>query len=597
MHKLLARQVRRFFGSPEKLPAELHPFVTAVEEAYRQSDSDRAMLERSMEVVSAELSDRLRLREALLASKKAEEELSRALSVLTATLESTADGILVTTTDRKIVRTNQKFVDQWGVPQVLQESGDYDKTVAFAADLLKDPELFLERIDQISRQPEDESFDVLHFKDGRIIERYSLPQRIRGETVGRVWSFREVTERRELEHQLRQAQKMESIGRLAGGVAHDFNNLLTVISGRVEFLVDAPNLTQEQQVDVHEIGKAQERAGDLTRQLLAFSRKQILHPQVVDLNNSLDEVAPMVRRLIGEDIQVNIVRGEALGRVMADRGQVQQVLMNLSLNARDAMPSGGQLSIRTANQLASTADIEGGCSAPRGCVLLEVTDTGSGMDEATASQIFEPFFTTKGEGMGTGLGLATVYGIVKQSGASISVETAPGEGTKFRILFPTADLVATGLPKKEEPEILDSGSETILLVEDELAVLALAQRILQMCGYKVLTASYGEAALRIASLPDQRIDLVVTDVVMPGMNGREFVDALHDRSPGIPVLYMSGYTNDDILRRGLMDSTVAFLQKPFTAKSLARLVRSVLDAEPSVGEPGNGSLTNKREPA
>jgi PAS domain S-box-containing protein len=580
MHKLLARQLRRF------LPAGLLPFVSVVEEAYRQSDSDRAMLEHSMEVVSAELGDRFRLREALLASKKAEEELSRALSVLTATLESTADGIVVTSASRKILRMNQKFIDLWGIPQGIQESRDHDQTVEFTLDLLREPDQFVERMNQIYAQPEDESFDVLQFKDGRIVERYSLPQRIRGETVGRVWSFRDVTERRELEHQLRQAQKMESIGRLAGGVAHDFNNLLTVISGRVEFLVGAPNLTQEQQVDVHEIGKAQERAADLTRQLLAFSRKQILHPHVVDLNASLDEFAPMVRRLIGEDIQIDLVHGELLGRVMADRGQVQQVLMNLALNARDAMPSGGRLSIRTANELASTADSDEGRSSPRDCVVLEVSDTGSGMDEATAAQIFEPFFTTKGEGMGTGLGLATVYGIVKQSGASITVETALGEGTKFRILFPTADLVDSVLPKKEDPEITDSGSETILLVEDELSVLALAQRILQMRGYKVLTASYGEAALGIASLPGQQIDLVVTDVVMPGMNGREFVEALHDRTPGIPVLYMSGYTNDDILRRGLMDSSVAFLQKPFTAKSLARLVRSVLDAGAVVGEPG-----------
>jgi PAS domain S-box-containing protein len=578
MHKLLARQLRRFFGSPETLPAGLLPFVSVVEEAYRQSDSDRAMLEHSMEVVSAELGDRFRLREALLASKKAEEELSRALSVLTATLESTADGIVVTSASRKILRMNQKFIDLWGMPQDIQESRDHDQTVGFTLDLLREPDQFVERMNQIYAQLEEESFDVLHFKDARIIERYSLPQRIRGETVGRVWSFRDVTERRELEHQLRQAQKMESIGRLAGGVAHDFNNLLTVISGRVEFLVGAPNLTQEQQVDVHEIGKAQERAADLTRQLLAFSRKQILHPQVVDLNASLDEFAPMVRRLIGEDIQIDLVHGESLGRVMADWGQVQQVLMNLALNARDAMPSGGRLSIRTANELASTADSDEVRSSPRECVVLEVSDTGSGMDEATAAQIFEPFFTTKGEGMGTGLGLATVYGIVKQSGAFITVETALGEGTKFRILFPTADLVDSVLPKKEEPEITDSGSETILLVEDELSVLALAQRILQMRGYKVLTASYGEAALGIASLPGQQIDLVVTDVVMPGMNGREFVEALHDRTPGIPVLYMSGYTNDDILRRGLMDSSVAFLQKPFTAKSLARLVRSVLDA-------------------
>jgi signal transduction histidine kinase/CheY-like chemotaxis protein len=578
VHKLLARQIRRFFGSLETLPAELQPFVAAVEEAYRQSDSDRAMLEHSMEVVSAELGDRFRLREALLASKRAEEELTRALSVLTATLESTADGILVTA-GGKIVRMNQKFVDLWGIPNRIQESVDHDQALEHALGQLREPEQFAHKIGQIYGQPEEESFDVLHFKDGRIIERYSLPQHIRGETVGRVWSFRDVTERRELEHQLRQAQKMESIGRLAGGVAHDFNNILTVITGRVEFLIDAPNLVADQEGDLQEIKIAADRAGDLTRQLLAFSRKQLLQPQLVDINRKVDEVEPMLRRLIGEDIQIDVVRGKNLGRVMADPGQVNQVLMNLALNARDAMPSGGLLTIRTANEPGRVnAHGEQGRSSGGDSVVLEITDSGCGMDEETASQIFEPFFTTKGEGKGTGLGLATVYGIVQQSGGSISVRTAPEMGTTFRILFPVAAAVDPAQRTPEEAETNDAGSETILLVEDDNSVRDLAQRILEMRGYKVLPARHGGDALRIASVTDKQIDLVVTDVVMPGMNGREFMEALRIRAPGIPVLYMSGYTDDDIIRRGLMDSSVAFLQKPFTAKSLARLVRSVLDA-------------------
>jgi len=579
VHKLLARQVRRFFGSPEDLPAELQPFVAAVEEAYRQSDSDRAMLEHSMEVVSAELGDRFRLREALLASKRAEEELGRALSVLTATLESTADGILVVTAGSKIVRMNQKFIDLWGIPEHIQESRDQDQTIEFALGQLQEPEEFLHKTGQINGQPEEESFDVLQFKDGRIIERYSLPQHIRGETVGRVYSFRDVTERRELEHQLRQAQKMESVGRLAGGVAHDFNNILTVITGRVDFLIGSSNLIGDQEGDLREIKVASDRAGDLTRQLLAFSRKQLLQPRMVDLNRKIDQVEPMLRRLIGEDIQIAVVRGKNLGRVMADPGQVNQVLLNLALNARDAMPSGGLLTIRTANER-GRLNANGGDRRSSGVdsVVLEVTDSGCGMDEATASQIFEPFFTTKGEGKGTGLGLATVYGIVKQSGGSISVRSAPEMGTTFRILFPLAEAVNPAQATREEPETNDTGSETILLVEDDKSVLALAQRILQSRGYKVLPASHGADALRIASEPNQRINLVVTDVVMPGMNGREFVEALHGQVPGIPVLYMSGYTDDDIIRRGLKDSTVAFLQKPFTATSLARLVRTVLDA-------------------
>jgi signal transduction histidine kinase len=560
------------------MPAELKPFVAAVGEAYRQADTDRAMLEHSMEVVSAELGDRFRLREALFASKRAEEELSGALSVLAATLESTADGILVTASS-KIVRMNQKFIDLWGIPEHIQESRDHDGAIEFVLAKLQEPEQFVHRIGQIYGQPEEESFDVLHFKDGRVIERYSLPQRISGATVGRVWSFRDVTERRELEHQLRQAQKMESIGRLAGGVAHDFNNILTVITGRVDFLIGAANLIGEQEGDLQEIKTAADRAGDLTRQLLAFSRKQLLQPRLVDLNREVDQVEPMLRRLIGEDIVIVVVRGKNLGRVMADPGQVNQVLLNLALNARDAMPSGGLLTILTANTPGTMSGNGGVGKSPHDdSVMLEVRDSGCGMDEATAAQIFEPFFTTKGEGKGTGLGLATVYGIVKQSGATISVHSAPEMGTTFRIVFPVADAIDPTLLLRERPETTDAGSETILLVEDDNSVRDLTQRVLEMRGYNVLPARDGADGLRIASGPDVRIDLIVTDVVMPGMNGREFVEAIHGRTPGIPVLYMSGYTDDDILRRGLNDSSVAFLQKPFNAKSLARLVRSVLDA-------------------
>ena len=580
MHKLLARQLRRFFGSLEALPVELRPFMAAVEEAYQQSDNDRALLEHSMETVSGEMVDRFRrLQEALLASQRTEEERTRALSVLGATLESTADGILVVAESGRMVRMNQKFIDLWGIPEHIQASRDHNQALEFVLGQLQEPEQFLRKVKELYSNPEADSFDVLHFKDGRILERYSLPQRVGGKTVGRVWSFRDVTERRQLEDLLRQSQKMESIGQLAGGVAHDFNNLLTVINGRVEFLVGAPNLISEQEEDLKEIQKAAERASGLTRQLLAFSRKQLLQPRVVDLNQMLDEVEPMLRRLIGEDIQIMVVRGELLGCVVADPGQVQQVLLNLALNARDAMPSGGLLTIRTANESVSTIAKTGLSEIVAGdYVLLEVTDTGCGMDETTRSRIFEPFFTTKGPGKGTGLGLATVYGIVKQSGAAISVRSAPERGTGFRILFPLTDDVDPTESKQEKLGTNDVGSETILLVEDEDSVRDLAQRILQSRGYNVLAARHGGDALQMALAADQQIDLVVTDVVMPGMNGRQLVEALRARAPGVRVLYMSGYTDDDIVRRGLLTSNVAFLEKPFTGKTLGRRVRSVLDA-------------------
>ena len=580
MHKLLARQLRRCFGSLEALPAELRPFVAAVEEAYQQSDNDRALLEHSMETVSQEMADRFRRAgEALVASQRTEEQLSRALSALAATLESTTDGILVVAETGRTVRMNQKFIDLWGIPEHIQASRDENQRLEFVLRQVQEPEQFLRKVKETYAQPEADSFDVLHLKDGRTFERYSLPQRVGGKTVGRVWSIRDVTERRRLEDLLRQSQKMESIGQLAGGVAHDFNNLLTVINGRVEFLVGAPNLISEQEEDLQEIQKAAERAGGLTRQLLAFSRKQLLQPRVVDLNQMLDEVEPMLRRLIGEDIQIIVVRGEMLGPVMADPGQVQQVLLNLALNARDAMPSGGLLTIRTANESISRVAKTVASEIIAGdYVLLEVTDTGCGMDETTKSRIFEPFFTTKGLGKGTGLGLSTVYGIVKQSGAAISVRSGPERGTGFRILFPLTDGVEPTQSKQEELGRDDVGSETILLVEDEDSVRDLAQRILQLRGYKVLAAQHAGDAIQMASAADQQIDLIITDVVMPGMNGRQLVEALHARTPGVRVLYMSGYTDDDIVRRGLLTSNVSFLQKPFTAKSLGRRVRSVLDA-------------------
>ena len=381
----------------------------------------------------------------------------------------------------------------------------------------------------------------------------------------------------ELEHQLRQAQKWNRLGVSPAGGSR-LQQHLTVITGRADFLIGAANLIGEQEGDLQEIKTAADRAGDLTRQFLPFSRKSLLQPRLVDLNREVDQVEPMLRRLIGEDIQIVVVRGKSLGRVMADPGQVNQVLLNLALNARDAMPSGGLLTILTANEPGTTNGNGGNGNHGHHSVVLEVTDSGCGMDEATASQIFEPFFTTKGEGKGTGLGLATVYGIVKQSGATISVRSAPEMGTTFRIVFPVADAIDPAQLIREKPETDDAGSETILLVEDDNSVRDLAQRVLEMRGYKILPARDGADALRIASGAGLQIDLVVTDVVMPGMNGREFVKALRGHTPGIPVLYISGYTDDDIIRRGLTDSSVAFLQKPFNAKSLARLVRSVLDA-------------------
>jgi two-component system, cell cycle sensor histidine kinase and response regulator CckA len=401
-------------------------------------------------------------------------------------------------------------------------------------------------------------------------------QNVRG-IEGIVVSTRDITPQKALEAELRQSQRMETVGQLAGGVAHDFNNLLTAINGRTEFLAESKNLDASQREDVEEIRLAAERAASLTRQLLAFSRKQVLTPRVIDLNEVVGTMEPMLRRLIGEDILVQIVQQPGLGHVMADKGQLEQILLNLCLNARDAMPNGGVLKIETGSASAAVPGVSATPPQASRIVMLSVSDTGQGMDDHTREHIFEPFFTTKPEGKGTGLGLSTVYGIVQQSGATIAVDTALGRGTSFKISFPRTDAELSTL---ERSPLRRAGSERLLLVEDERAVRELAERIFRARGYKVTATGEGKEALHaFAAAPDE-IDLVITDLIMPGMSGRELVQALHQIRPDLKALYISGYTEDEIIRRGLHDPSVAFLQKPFTADELSDRVRSLLDARP-----------------
>jgi two-component system cell cycle sensor histidine kinase/response regulator CckA len=393
---------------------------------------------------------------------------------------------------------------------------------------------------------------------------------------GIVVNSRDITHQKALETELRQSQRMETVGQLAGGVAHDFNNLLTAINGRTEFLAESKNLDASQREDVEEIRLAAERAASLTRQLLAFSRKQVLTPRVVDLHEVVSNMETMVRRLIGEDILVQIVRQPGHGHITADKGQLEQVLLNLCLNARDAMPDGGVLKIETANVfVAPGSPPTAGISGDQ--VMLCVSDTGEGMDEHTRERIFEPFFTTKPEGKGTGLGLSTVYGIVQQSGATITVDTAVGKGTSFRVCFPRTD---ADLSAPKTNPVRQTGSERLLLVEDDRSVRELAERIFRDRGYNVKVTGEGKEALRTFAAAPYDVDMVITDLIMPGMSGRELVQALHLIRPDLKALYVSGYTEDEIIRRGLHDPSVAFLHKPFTADELADRVRSLLDAPP-----------------
>jgi PAS domain S-box-containing protein len=384
----------------------------------------------------------------------------------------------------------------------------------------------------------------------------------------------DVTQHKLLEDELRQAQKMEAIGRLAGGVAHDFNNLLTAISGYANLVLDRLRPHDSHLIeDVREIDKAAQRAHSLTRQLLAFSRKQLLQPQILKVNDVVGDMDTMLRRLIGEDIEIVTVYGSGLARVRADPGQLQQVIINLVVNARDEMPAGGTLSIETANSFVSPDDASrrGGDVQAGSFVTLTIRDTGRGMDSATKARLFEPFFTKKGVGKGTGLGLATVYGIVKQSGGFIDVESEPGEGASFTIQLPAVPAAVAEAPETvQAPEPTPGGVESILLVEDEDVVRRYVATVLGDAGYHVLLASDGTEALGIAR--DTCVDLLLTDVVMPRISGPELAERLK-----LPVLYMSGYTGDLIEQHELLQPGTAYIQKPFTAGDLKRKVRAALD--------------------
>jgi PAS domain S-box-containing protein len=419
-------------------------------------------------------------------------------------------------------------------------------------------------------------------KGGRVRFVRSTRRRVieNGEVVGLSGVLTDLTEQRETEEQFRAAQKMEAVGRLAGGIAHDFNNLLTVISSYTEFVAGGLRDGDPLLADLAEVSKASLRAQALTRQLLAFSRKQMLQPRVLELNALVGGVEKMLRRLIGEDIALVFTPDEDIGLVRVDPSQIEQVLMNLAVNARDAMPQGGTLTISTANVDLCAGHLAGQPGALTGpAIKLSVADTGSGMDEATLSRIFEPFFTTKSLGKGTGLGLSTVYGIVKQSGGTIAVHSELERGTRFDIYLPREIAGSPSAPPGEAVAAAPArGSETVIVVEDEPGVRELACRILVAAGYHVLAAASGDEALRLWERQGGEVRLLVTDVVMPGMSGRELADRLLTRSAGLKVLYMSGYTDDAIAHRGVLDPGRHFIDKPFDAAGLTRKVRQVLDA-------------------
>jgi len=541
-----------------------------LEETVRRSnaDLDRRVEARTLELARANAALRLENRQ----RRFTERQLQDSVSLMNATLESTADGILVISNARTIRSFNNKFVEMWRIPpSALSTVADHD-LLRWAAPQLEDPEEFLNNTANLYAAPEDTSLDKLRLKDGRVFERYSQPLKLGSKVTGRVWSFRDITQAEWLQEELRQAQKMEAVGRLAGGVAHDFNNVLMLISGYAAQLLDEPQLSDSSRTLCRQLAAATKRATSLTRQLLAFSRRHPVTPQVIDFNQVVTELEKMLATLVSEPVRLTLKVSPGELPVYADRAQIELMIVNLALNARDAMPEGGVLTITTK---AETLDSMGTAKASSSIsyAVLEISDTGHGMTPDISSHIFEPFFTTKEIGKGTGLGLSTVYGIVEQAGGHITVESEPDQGTTFRVYFPQAEAPLASVESEEMAMPTARGHETILLVEDEEGIRMMTRSYLQGLGYTVLEAENGSEALRIARAHSGPLHLLLSDILMPGMKGDELARVLAQERPGILTMFISGYANVHEL-----DPHIKVVEKPFTFPDLGKEVREILDS-------------------
>jgi two-component system, cell cycle sensor histidine kinase and response regulator CckA len=505
------------------------------------------------------------------ARRQAESQLQNTISLLNATLDSTADGILVVSVDGKVASCNKKFVQMWRLECPPSMERDDESLLARVSVQLRNPKDFLDKVRLLYADPAATSFDVLFFKDGRIFERYSQPQLLDEKITGRVWSFRDVTQARNLEAELRQSQKMEALGKLAGSVAHDFNNLLMLISGCTELIVEQASSEQKRNI-AEQILATTRRGASLTKQLLTFSRKQPETPVAVDLNLIVMNLELMLQRLLSDEIQLEVSLAPDPQPVHVDVSQIEMMILNLALNAQDAMAEGGRLSIRTAGtSLLPGTDVPN--AQQQTFVVLEVSDTGHGMTPEVQERIFEPFYTTKPIGRGTGLGLSTVLGIAKKARGKVEVRSEPNHGTTFRVYLPRfSESVQLGsAPSVSLPE---GGSETILVAEDESGIRSMTRAYLESLGYRVLEAADGAEAIAKSSAYAGTINLVLTDLHMPNRRGDSAFEVIRRERPGIKAIFMSGYLDDQIA-----EESENMLRKPFALPELGRRVRSVLDSD------------------
>jgi PAS domain S-box-containing protein len=510
------------------------------------------------------------------------QDLARSLSLLNTIFESTSDGIVAVDLSGAVTSFNTTFTAIWQFPAELIARRNAAEMRAYTADQVKDPHLFIKRIEEQDINPEKECFDEVELKDGRTFERYIFPQRIDHECVGRVINWRDITVRKRGEAQLIQSQKLETVGKLAGGFAHEFNSILTAIIGQSELMLEDVPAGSALAKKANEISRAAGRAAALTRQLLAYGRKQFLQPETLDLNQVTASLEGILRLLLGDGVDLQIVPAPGLRTIKADAGQIEQVIMNLVINARDAMPHGGKLTLETANISLDPESVEHYPELKAGdYVMLAITDTGSGMSEAVKSHLFEPFFSTKGVGQGTGLGLSTCYGIIKQSGGHISVYSELARGATFKVYLPQSEKPVKISGRLQDSQNLPLGTETIMLVEDDPALRGMAAAFLVRLGYKVLAAANGFEALSLKKQSDSgQVDLLFTDVVMPHMNGKELADQMRALYPGTKILFTSSFTENAIFHQGVLEKGTPLLQKPFTPSALAHKLREVLDQPP-----------------